>query len=70
MNCHKYPTSLFALGVLVSVACADETTQPNIIHVIADDLGWNDVGFHGSEIKTPVIDRLASESVVLDRLTC
>ncbi|MEM6691396.1 MAG: arylsulfatase, partial [Planctomycetota bacterium] len=42
-------------------------SPPNIVHIIVDDLGWNDVGFHGSEIKTPAIDRLAAESVVLDR---
>lgn len=40
---------------------------PNIVHIIADDLGWNDVGFHDSEIPTPHLDRLAGESVVLDR---
>ncbi len=40
---------------------------PNIVHIIADDLGWNDVGFHGSEIKTPHLDGLAKESVVLSR---
>ena len=46
---------------------ARATSPPNIVHIIADDLGWNDVGFHGSEIKTPMIDELARESVVLDR---
>jgi len=35
--------------------------------MIADDLGWNDVGFHGSEIRTPNIDRIAKEGVELDR---
>ncbi|WDQ15976.1 arylsulfatase [Rhodopirellula sp. P2] len=40
---------------------------PHIVHIIADDLGWNDVGYHGSDIRTPNIDRLASESVTLDR---
>ena len=40
---------------------------PNIVHIIADDLGWNDVGFHGSDIKTHVIDQLAKESIILDR---
>lgn len=41
--------------------------QPNIVIIIADDLGWNDVGYHGSEIKTPTIDRLAREGIEFDR---
>ena len=41
--------------------------QPNIIVLLADDLGYADVGFHGGEIETPSIDRLAREGVVLDR---
>ncbi len=42
-------------------------STPNIIFVISDDLGWADVGFHGSEIRTPTLDRLAHEGVQLDR---
>lgn len=56
-------TGLFLIGW--PLGCM--AVPPNIVHIIADDLGWNDVGFHGSEIATPTIDRLASESVVLDR---
>jgi len=37
--------------------------QPNIIFIIADDLGWADIGYHGSEIQTPHLDRLAERSV-------
>jgi arylsulfatase A-like enzyme len=33
------------------------------VFILADDLGWADVGFHDSEIETPNIDRLARESV-------
>jgi len=40
---------------------------PNVLILLADDLGWHDVGFHGSEIRTPHIDRLASEGVRFER---
>jgi arylsulfatase A-like enzyme len=41
--------------------------QPNVLIVLADDLGWRDVGYNGSEIRTPNIDALANGGVVLDR---
>ncbi|MEM7098562.1 MAG: arylsulfatase [Pseudomonadota bacterium] len=41
--------------------------QPNVLLILADDLGWNDVGFHGSEIRTPNLDSLALTGVVLNQ---
>ncbi len=43
---------------------ADE--PPNMILFLVDDLGWNDVGYHGSDINTPRIDALVSEGIELD----
>ncbi len=34
--------------------------RPDIVLIVADDLGWKDVGYHGSEIETPNLDRLAA----------
>jgi len=42
--------------------------RPNILLIVSDDTGWGDVGYHGSEIKTPNIDRLAHEGAELDQL--
>lgn len=42
-------------------------SRPNVVIFLADDLGWRDVGYHDSEIRTPHIDRLASEGVRFER---
>ena len=52
---------------LSSPAYAQDSTPPNIVYIVADDLGWKDVGFHGSDIKTPNIDRLAETGVKFDQ---
>ncbi|MBT4074772.1 MAG: sulfatase-like hydrolase/transferase, partial [Chloroflexi bacterium] len=33
--------------------------RPNVVLILADDLGWGDIGAYGSEIRTPNLDRLA-----------
>jgi arylsulfatase A len=48
-------------AVITSVALARE--QPNIILIVADDLGYGDTGVYGSDIKTPNVDRLAASGV-------
>jgi arylsulfatase A-like enzyme len=42
-------------------------SRPHIVFLLADDLGWGDVGLHGSEIKTPCLDRLAAGDVRLEQ---
>ena len=61
---------LLLLTLLASLYCHGaglEQERPNIVIVVADDLGWADVGFHGSPIETPNLDRLASEGMELSR---
>ncbi|WP_337175926.1 arylsulfatase [Paludisphaera sp.] len=48
-------------------ARGEEAPRPNIVMILADDLGWGDVGWHGSEIKTPNLDRLAESGAKLER---
>ncbi len=65
---------LGALGItlgLLTLACAltppDEQadSRPNLLLIIADDLGFGDLGAYGAEVDTPNIDRLAAEGVQL-----
>lgn len=56
--------ALFAVFCLSALHAA----PPHILYIIADDIGWKDVGFHGcTDIKTPNLDRLAAEGARLER---
>jgi hypothetical protein len=50
------------LGLFGVVALANAAeNKPNFVHIVADDLGWKDVGFNGcTDVKTPNIDALAA----------
>jgi arylsulfatase A-like enzyme len=45
----------------------DQPQQPNILLLVADDLGWNDVGYHGSQIQTPNIDEIGASGATLEQ---
>jgi arylsulfatase A-like enzyme len=60
--------SLVAFAAYVSPLGAQAAEQkPNVVYIVADDLGWKDVGFHGSDIKTPNIDELAATGARLEQ---
>lgn len=63
-----------ALAAVLLASCGDgpgpsgaPAVPPHILLIVADDLGWADVGYHGDEVRTPNIDALARDGVVLDR---
>lgn len=60
---------MILLAVLVTGGfAAGVSNRPNIVLIMADDLGWGDVAFNGNpKVKTPALDRLAREGVQLDR---
>jgi arylsulfatase B len=56
-----------AFGLLSIASLAESAAAPNIVVILADDLGWADVGYHGGYVRTPNIDQLARDGVELDR---
>ena len=63
--------ALILFVAAVAEASAAETRaappRPNIVYILADDLGWGDVGWHGGEIKTPNLDKLAAAGARLEQ---
>ena len=70
-----HPRLLLAMATMVGRSIvgvpetgAQEPPRPHIIHIVSDDQGWRDVGFHGSpDIRTPTLDRLAATGARLEQ---
>lgn len=67
-----FPTLAIVLTALLATPlpspAAPAAKAPHILYIVADDLGWKDVGFHGAtDIKTPHLDRLAASGARLEQ---
>lgn len=59
--------SALLAGTAVTGPALAQAARPNIVYIVADDLGWADVGFRGSDIATPHLDKLVAEGARLDQ---
>lgn len=57
---------VFVAGLTADGRSSSQPPPPNIVFVLADDYGFADVGFHGSALRTPNLDSLATSGVRLD----
>ncbi len=72
MKIQNIKFSLGLAGILSLASCTPHTGKnelPNIIVILADDMGYSDLGGYGSEISTPNIDSLASEGMIFTNFT-
>ncbi|MCC8134747.1 MAG: arylsulfatase [Tannerellaceae bacterium] len=60
---HKYTSTLGLLASSVLCVTAQKDPRPNIIVILADDLGYSDLGCYGGEIQTPHLNRLAENGI-------
>jgi len=68
MNQHIQKAALsLALGAVCALPALAAEKKPNILYIVSDDQGWKDVGYHGSDIKTPHIDKLAATGARLEQ---
>jgi arylsulfatase A-like enzyme len=64
---HKFVLVTVVLLAMTAAGAVAGNPKPNILYIVADDLGWKDVGFHGSDIRTPTLDKLATGGVRLEQ---
>ena len=58
--------ALWLAAACMTGAAAQTAPRPNIVLIVADDQGWKDVGFRGSDIATPALDKLAAGGARLE----
>ncbi|MGC4004025.1 MAG: sulfatase-like hydrolase/transferase [Pirellulales bacterium] len=63
MSCAALPAALLILCAAYQNVIAAEPAKPNVVVILADDLGYSDLGCYGGEIRTPHLDRLAADGL-------
>ncbi len=61
------PTAYADARPVAAGASKSNGLRPHIVYIVSDDQGWKDVGFHGSDIRTPNIDALAAGGTRLEQ---
>jgi hypothetical protein len=70
---HRFPLFLALIAILrassveLTAAETKPALPPNIVFIVADDLGWGDVSWHGAGIKTPNLERLGHDGILLEQ---
>ena len=59
----KSVLSLLVILVTLAVLSVEASNRPNIVFLLADDLGYTDIAPYGSEVKTPALSKLAEEGI-------
>jgi arylsulfatase A-like enzyme len=59
--------AMCAGGGLGAASADDAGSRPHIVYIVSDDQGWKDVGYHGSDIRTPTLDALAAGGARLEQ---
>jgi arylsulfatase A-like enzyme len=57
----------FVTFLSLRTAAQEKPLRPNVVYIVSDDQGWKDVGYHGSDIKTPNLDKLARDGARLEQ---
>jgi arylsulfatase len=63
MRYRPFILAMFFVGIFCPQGFAQQNKKPNIIVILADDLGYSDIGCYGGEIKTPQLDKLAKHGL-------